>query len=98
MRSSGALSICSSERARPPYEAAITFVIALVSVVFPWSTCPMVPTLRCSLPICVLLVLGRAGPSPESARVQTRRPPRAAAGGGLEERELSARLLTLYRL
>jgi hypothetical protein len=26
---------------------ANTFVIAAVNVVFPWSTCPIVPTLQC---------------------------------------------------
>src|SRR5215813_15197354 len=30
----------------PPVSAS-TFVIAAVSVVFPWSTCPIVPTLQC---------------------------------------------------
>ena len=28
---------------------ASTFVIAAVSVVLPWSTCPIVPTFRCGL-------------------------------------------------
>ena len=44
-RSSGALSIWSKAIARPPCIAAITCVMADVSVVLPWSTCPMVPTL-----------------------------------------------------
>src|SRR2546427_6129230 len=31
----------------PPNFAASTAVIAAVSVVFPWSTCPIVPTFTC---------------------------------------------------
>src|SRR5256885_11566822 len=31
----------------PPPVSASTFVIAAVSDVFPWSTCPIVPTLQC---------------------------------------------------
>jgi hypothetical protein len=50
-RSSGALSICAQSSALPPYTAAITWVIAEVRVVLPWSTWPMVPTFTCSLPI-----------------------------------------------
>jgi hypothetical protein len=50
-RSSGALSIWSKPIGLPPWSAAITCVMALVRVVLPWSTCPMVPTLTCSLPI-----------------------------------------------
>ena len=46
-RSSGALSISAKLFASPPPRFASTFVIAAVSVVFPWSMCPMVPTLRC---------------------------------------------------
>ena len=47
-RSSGALSIDAKSRATvlPPCSAS-TFVIAAVSVVLPWSMCPIVPTLRC---------------------------------------------------
>src|SRR3954465_3732357 len=45
-RSSGALSISAKLFAVPPPCFASTFVIAAVSVVFPWSMCPMVPTLR----------------------------------------------------
>src|SRR5579872_620631 len=33
----------------PPCVSAITFVSAAVSVVFPWSTCPIVPTFTCGL-------------------------------------------------
>src|SRR3989442_3168566 len=33
----------------PPYFFASTCVIAAVSVVFPWSTCPIVPTFTCGL-------------------------------------------------
>src|SRR3990172_6387606 len=45
-RSSGALSMLKKSRygAQPLYES--TLVIAEVSVVFPWSTWPIVPTLR----------------------------------------------------
>src|SRR5215831_9925330 len=46
-RSSGALSISSKATAVPPPCSARTFVIAAVSVVLPWSMCPIVPTLRC---------------------------------------------------
>src|SRR5262245_10094441 len=45
--SSGALSIWSYAMNVPPCFAAITFVSAAVSVVFPWSTCPIVPTFTC---------------------------------------------------
>src|SRR4051794_17578011 len=48
-RSSGALSISSKATAVPPPCSASTFVIAAVSVVLPWSMCPMVPTLTCGL-------------------------------------------------
>src|SRR5689334_6390669 len=43
-RSSGALSIESNERNSASPLSASTFVIAAVSVVFPWSTWPIVPT------------------------------------------------------
>src|SRR3954470_2310260 len=33
----------------PPCVSAITFVNAAVSVVLPWSTCPIVPTFTCGL-------------------------------------------------
>src|SRR5579875_372616 len=46
-RSSGALSIDSNERYSASPFSASTFVIAAVSVVFPWSTCPIVPTFTC---------------------------------------------------
>ncbi len=46
-RSSGALSIESKLRKSASPFIASTFVIAAVNVVFPWSTCPMVPTLMC---------------------------------------------------
>src|SRR5262252_2894412 len=48
-RSSGALSIWSYARnfANPFF--VNTFVIAAVSVVFPWSTCPIVRMFRCGL-------------------------------------------------
>ena len=45
--SSGALSIWSYAMNVPPCFAAITFVNAAVNVVFPWSTCPIVPTFTC---------------------------------------------------
>src|SRR3954463_942971 len=46
-RSSGALSISSNATAVPPLFSASTLVIAAVSVVLPWSMCPIVPTLTC---------------------------------------------------
>src|SRR3954471_8850788 len=47
-RSSGALSISAKLFTCPaPPRFASTLEIAAVSVVFPWSMCPMVPTLRC---------------------------------------------------
>jgi hypothetical protein len=46
-RSSGALSISSNDFAVPPDRFASTLVIAAVSVVFPWSMWPIVPTFRC---------------------------------------------------
>src|SRR5262245_28000382 len=47
-RSSGALSIESNDRtAIFGFFCASTIVIAAVSVVFPWSTCPIVPTFTC---------------------------------------------------
>src|SRR3977135_692142 len=51
-RSSGALSILSNDvNFAVPFEPAIarTLVIAAVSVVLPWSTCPIVPTFTCGL-------------------------------------------------
>src|SRR3982750_1072780 len=48
-RSSGALSIWSYARNFAKFFFARTFVIAAVSVVFPWSTCPIVPMFRCGL-------------------------------------------------
>src|SRR5262245_40294479 len=47
--SSGALSIWSYAMNVPPCFTAITFVSAAVNVVFPWSTCPIVPTFTCGL-------------------------------------------------
>ena len=46
-RSSGALSMLRSRGRSASFLRARTFVIAAVSVVLPWSTWPMVPTLRC---------------------------------------------------
>ena len=47
-RSSGALSIWSyALNVTFGFPAASTFVIAAVSDVFPWSTCPIVPTFTC---------------------------------------------------
>src|SRR3977135_471048 len=46
-RSSGALSIESNERNSASPFIASTLVSAAVSVVLPWSTCPIVPTLTC---------------------------------------------------
>src|ERR1700757_3172164 len=48
-RSSGALSIWSYATKAPPFISAITLVSAAVSVVLPWSTCPIVPTFTCGL-------------------------------------------------
>src|SRR5712692_9689980 len=49
-RSSGALSIESNGRnCTLGLRLASTLVIAAVSVVFPWSMCPMVPILTCGL-------------------------------------------------
>src|ERR1700704_2385107 len=42
--SSGAASIWSYALASPPNSLLSTVVIAAVSVVLPWSTCPIVPT------------------------------------------------------
>src|SRR5687767_9110490 len=49
--SSGALSIWSNADAslRFGYLSCRTLVIAAVSVVLPWSMCPMVPMLTCGL-------------------------------------------------
>jgi hypothetical protein len=41
---SGAASIWSYALASPPNSLLSTVVIAAVSVVLPWSTCPIVPT------------------------------------------------------
>src|SRR3954462_14587841 len=47
-RSSGALSISANDlTCPPPPRLWSTLEIAAVSVVLPWSMCPMVPTLRC---------------------------------------------------
>src|SRR5262249_12319353 len=48
-RSSGALSIESNARYLAPPWVASTLVIAAVSVVLPWSICPIVPTFTCGL-------------------------------------------------
>src|SRR5512143_2394718 len=47
--SSGALSIESYARYCACFFSASTFVIAAVSVVLPWSMCPIFPTLQCGL-------------------------------------------------
>src|SRR5437762_8273864 len=47
--SSGALSIWSYAVNVAPPVSARTLVIAAVSDVLPWSTCPIVPTLQCGL-------------------------------------------------
>src|SRR3954466_7618142 len=68
-RSSGALSIDAKSRTTglPPASAS-TLVIAAVSVVLPWSMCPIVPTLTCGfersnfcLPILLLPPLDSLG-------------------------------------
>src|SRR3954452_17629049 len=48
-RSSGALSIDPKSRYLACPCMPSTFVIAAVSVVLPWSTCPIVPTFTCGL-------------------------------------------------
>src|SRR5258708_37084014 len=48
-RSSGALSIWSKATNFAHPLVASTLVIAAVSVVLPWSTCPIVPMLTCGL-------------------------------------------------
>src|SRR6185437_9535367 len=48
-RSSGALSIWSYAVKVAPPVSARTLVIAAVSDVLPWSTCPIVPMLQCGL-------------------------------------------------
>src|SRR5215210_3131672 len=48
-RSSGALSMLSKDRNFASPFIASTLVIAAVSVVLPWSTCPIVPTFTCGL-------------------------------------------------
>src|SRR5512146_3043313 len=47
--SSGALSMLSYARYSAFPSIWLTFVIAAVSVVLPWSMCPIVPTFRCGL-------------------------------------------------
>src|SRR5512141_1084876 len=47
--SSGALSIWSYALYSALPSIWLTFVIAAVSVVLPWSMCPIVPTFRCGL-------------------------------------------------
>src|SRR5438046_399962 len=42
-------AMCSYVAALPPKRCAWRALIAAVSVVLPWSMCPMVPTLRCGL-------------------------------------------------
>ena len=46
-RSSGALSIESNARYSASPSQREVLVIAAVSVVLPWSTCPIVPTFTC---------------------------------------------------
>jgi len=47
--SSGARSICPNGTYLLIPRSASTLVMAAVKVVFPWSTCPIVPMLRCGL-------------------------------------------------
>src|SRR5438045_7694970 len=66
-RSSGALSIWSYARNLAKFFLASTLVIAAVSVVLPWSTCPIVPTFTCgfvrsNLPFAIVVPYSRAGP------------------------------------
>src|ERR1041385_8592515 len=48
-RSSGALSMLAKSRYEAIFLRASVLVIAAVRVVLPWSTWPIVPTLRCGL-------------------------------------------------
>src|SRR5262245_6072376 len=68
----------------PPVSAS-TFVIAAVSVVFPWSTCPIVPTLQCGFVRSNFAFAMSPGPYLQISRliltVLPRRP-RAGAGDG----------------
>src|SRR5690606_39147974 len=66
--SSGAASIASYALNSPPKRSAPILVSAAVSVVLPWSTWPMVPTLTCGLvrsnlplDICLSLVYLKFG-------------------------------------
>src|SRR5687768_13384054 len=67
--SSGALSIWSKADAslRSGYLSCSTLVIAAVSVVLPWSMCPMVPMLTCGL-VRSNLALATGAPSGWSPR------------------------------
>src|SRR3954466_6787896 len=67
--SSGALSIWSKADAslRFGYLSCSTLVIAAVSVVLPWSMCPMVPMLTCGL-VRSNLALATEAPSGVAAR------------------------------
>src|SRR3990172_2954764 len=77
-RSSGALSIDPKSRTATPLNFVCnTFVIAEVSVVFPWSMCPIVPTFTCGF---VRSYFAFAIPSSSSLTLAVPRPGRGTAG------------------
>src|SRR5512144_2991278 len=66
--SSGALSMLSYARYSAFPSIWLTFVIAAVSVVFPWSMCPIVPTFRCGFVLsyfCFAIVISLVGEKEE---------------------------------
>src|SRR2546423_5932787 len=69
-RSSGALSIDAKSRIAVFVPcSARTLEIAAVSVVFPWSMCPIVPTLRCGFVrsnFCLAISLSSFGLGPRA--------------------------------
>src|SRR5512146_238410 len=69
-RSSGALSISAKLLTCPPPPFLWrTLEIAAVSVVFPWSMCPIVPTLRCGFVrsnFCLAISLSSFGLGPRA--------------------------------
>src|SRR2546427_11840147 len=69
----------------PPNFAANTDVIAAVNVVFPWSTCPIVPTFTCGLVRSNLALAMRS-----SVRDQKRR-------GESSRRTVTENRVTLFR-
>src|SRR2546427_5927855 len=111
-RSSGALSMESKLRKSASPFIARVFVIAAVNVVFPWSTCPIVPTLMWGFVrsnFC--FAIERNPPQSEACDLQNTRGEMPMysrnstvrdAGNGAHERNRTADLLLtmqmLYRL